>query len=410
MSEKCKYPIILVHGMFGWGDDEGINNYLPYWGANSCNIVDHYTEKGYEMHAASVGPASSCWDRACELYARLKGGVVDYGKAHSETANHKRYGRYYDEALLDKWDGENKIHLIGHSFGGNTVRLLAHLLTFGAPEEVTADPENCSELFKGGHEDWLAGIITICSPHNGTTTFLAVKRFHLLGTLKFIVYNYMGLFGRSAAEGRIFDFHLEQYGMSDTPGKKDAYPLRRAKKAFKENNDNVEFDLCPEGAKKLNDRMEISPNLYYFSYSYNAVSLNLTGRIHIPANTDFPFLSFTSSMIMAYNKIFRPKGDYPFEDYANDGLVDLPSALHPKDEPFKSYNSEDIQPGIWNVMKTRKGDHGTPIGLFTDAESTFSLYDEMLSILGEVEGKISSAAKPKAKRTRKKKETVKSEK
>ncbi|MBR6939403.1 MAG: hypothetical protein IKH65_01195, partial [Clostridia bacterium] len=119
---------------------------------------------------------------------------------------------------------------------------------------------------------------------------------------------------------------------------------------------------------------------------------------------------FTSSMIMAYNKIFRPKGDYPFEDYANDGLVDLPSALHPKDEPFKSYNSEDIQPGIWNVMKTRKGDHGTPIGLFTDAESTFSLYDEMLSILGEVEGKISSASKPKAKRTRKKKETVKSEK
>ena len=54
MSETCKYPIILVHGLFGWGDDEGLNDRLPYWGANTCNIKQHYTEQGYEIYAASV--------------------------------------------------------------------------------------------------------------------------------------------------------------------------------------------------------------------------------------------------------------------------------------------------------------------------------------------------------------------
>lgn len=402
MSDKCKYPIILIHGMFGWGDDEGINNYLPYWGANTCNIVEHYRKEGYEIHAGSVGPASSCWDRACELFARLRGGVVDYGKVHSDNANHKRYGRFYEKPLVEKWDSKNKIHLVGHSFGGNTARMLAYLLTYGSKDEVDADPENCSELFKGGHEDWLAGIVTICSPHNGTTTFLAANKFHLMAPMKFIVYNYMGLFGRSPAEGRIFDFHLEQYGMSDTPGKKDAIPLRRAKKVFRQANDNVEYDLGSEGARKLNEQMEISPNLYYFSYSYNAVTLDMMGRFHVPSNTDFPFLTFTSSLIMLYNKIFRGKGDYGFDDYANDGLVDLPSALFPKDEPHVSFDRNNINPGVWNVMKTRIGDHGTPIGLFSSADSTYELYDEMFSILGEVEGKLAPAKR--AVRSRKKTE------
>ena len=151
MSETCKYPIILVHGLFGWGDDEGLNDRLPYWGANTCNIKEHYTEQGYEIYAASVGPVSSAWDRACELYARIVGGPVDYGKVHSENAQHRRFGRFYNEPLIEKWDKDHKVHLVGHSFGGNTVRMLAHLLTYGDPDEVAASPDDCSELFKGGH-------------------------------------------------------------------------------------------------------------------------------------------------------------------------------------------------------------------------------------------------------------------
>ncbi len=393
MENVCKYPIVLVHGMFGWGDDEGLNEHLPYWGANTCNIKDHYTEQGFKIFAASVGPASSAWDRACELYARIVGGPVDYGKAHSARCEHRRFGRYYPEPLVEKWDSKNKIHFIGHSFGGNTIRLLCHLLTYGDPREIAeTDPDDISELFKGGHEDLIASIFTICSPHNGTTTFLAAKKFKILPAMKFVIYNYMGIMGRSPAEGTIFDFHLEQYGLSDTPGKKDAYPIRRAKKKFKYSNDNVEFDLTPEGAKELNSFIEISPDTYYFSYSYNAVSCNFNGKVHLPWYIDFPFLGFTSELTLIYYRLFREKGNYPFEDYCNDGLVDLPSAMHPKDEPYEMYKKGQIKKGIWNVMKPRFGDHGTPIGLFAPVEDTYALYDEMFSLAYKVEELIDNKA------------------
>ena len=91
--------------------------------------------------------------------------------------------------------------------------------------------------------------------------------------------------------------------------------------------------------------------------------------------------------MLIYNHFFRPSKDLPFEDYCNDGLVDLPSAMHPKDEPyiFFDFDYSEIKPGIWNVMKTRKGDHGTPIGLFALVEDTFALYDEIFGLLKEVE-------------------------
>jgi hypothetical protein len=36
-------------------------------------------------------------------------------------------------------------------------------------------------------------------------------------------------------------------------------------------------------------------------------------------------------------------------------------------------------------MPTRKGDHGTPIGLFADTEETHKFYDELMSILSSIE-------------------------
>ena len=52
-------------------------------------------DRGHTVHYASVGPVSSNYDRACELYAQIKGTRVDYGQVHSQRYGHARYGKDY---------------------------------------------------------------------------------------------------------------------------------------------------------------------------------------------------------------------------------------------------------------------------------------------------------------------------
>lgn len=64
----------------GWGQDE-MGGY-KYWGGN--HDFEHFlNEQGFEVYTASVGPVSSNWDRAVELFYQIKGGQVDYGFSHS---------------------------------------------------------------------------------------------------------------------------------------------------------------------------------------------------------------------------------------------------------------------------------------------------------------------------------------
>lgn len=380
MQPVCKYPIVFVHGLFGWGSDEGIDRKMPYWGATTGNLIDYLREEGFDCYSASVGPISSAWDRACELYARLTGTRVDYGAVHSARVHHRRYGRTYKKPLFEGWSAEKKIHLIGHSFGGNTIRLLLQLLTYGDKQErECTDPKELSGLFTGGKADWVQSIVTICSPHNGTYCFEACDKYKMLPFLRAVIYNGAGLLGRTPAEGKIVDYHLEQYGMSDTPGESDAFPLYRAKRRYMKSNDNIEYDMSAEGAEKLNKKVEISPNVFYFSYAFNAVTKD--GK-HVKASeTDFPFMKVTSSLMRRYSRSIGA-GEI---DMMNDGLVQVSAALHPNDEPFTDYDPENVKPGVWHVMPLQTGDHGTPIGLMADKDKTHKFYLDMLEMLRKTE-------------------------
>ncbi len=386
MPAKCDYPVILVHGMFGWGGSEGLNSKLPYWGADGGDLTAFLNESGAECYAASVGPISSAWDRACELYALLTGTRVDYGKAHSLKYNHRRYGRTYTEPLFQGWSEQKKIHLIGHSFGGNTVRLFAHLLANGAPEEQEATPEEeLSGLFAGGKKDLVCSVVTICSPHNGTAAFDVCNRYHLMPVLEGVSYNYAGILGRTGINGGLVDFHMEQFGLSNTPGEKDALSLRKAKKQIKETEDSLRYDLSIEGAEVLNGRIKINDNIYYFSYSYNSVEKNPETNKYEVKYISFPLMKATGSLLLYDDRRFNEQTDERFEQFANDGLVNLCSARYPSGDPHRDFDAGNIQPGVWNVMPVRHGDHGTAIGLKTDWEETKNFYLDILGLLEQVE-------------------------
>lgn len=385
MEAKNKYPMIFVHGMFGWGMDEGLDKKVPYWGASTGNLMEFLQENDYECYALSVGPVSSAWDRACEMYARLMGTTVDYGKAHAEKFGHRRFGRTYDKPLFEGWSPEKKIHLIGHSFGGVTVRLFAYLMTYGSEEEkaVTREDE-LSGLFAGGKGDWLQSLTTICSPNNGTVAFEVAEKYKILPLLETVAYNWVNIVGRTGLQSKsAVDFHLEQYGINNTPGKEDRHDFFQAKRSLKNTKDNIKYDMSPEGSRLFNDSIEkLPPDLYYFSYYFNAVGKKGEDSDKLAATkTDFPFLYMTSNLIMFNNRKKMQKGELPYEDFANDGLVNIGSAMHPDNQPFKPFDPEKIEPGVWQVMPECEGDHGTAIGLFADAEKTHNFYLDMMALL-----------------------------
>ena len=97
-----KNPIVLIHGFFGWGNEE-LGDY-KYWGGKK-DIQRMLESHGYKVINVSVGPISSNWDRAIEVYYQLKGGQADYGLSHSEKYGliQKPYDKKY-EGLYREWD------------------------------------------------------------------------------------------------------------------------------------------------------------------------------------------------------------------------------------------------------------------------------------------------------------------
>ncbi len=388
---KNEEPFVFVHGLNGWGGAEGINGLIPYWGATTGDLMQYLQQNGYECYSASVGPLSSAWDRACELYAQIIGSRVDYGVAHSQKYNHDRYGRTYYTALIPEW-GEldengkiHQIHLIGHSFGGATVRMLIQLLTEGSPEEMEATaPEDISGLFTGGKGDWVKSATTICTPHNSASVYYPLVMLNLYDIVQTLSYLYAGIAGRTYFNGRLVDFHLEQYGLTEIPGVDGADNLFVAMKRVLDNgDDSCLYDLTPEGTRKLNETLSINEDIYYFSYAFSTTTeLELFG-IDIPKLNTNPVIFLTAVAMGIMPEFVDPETGVVYDEswHANDALVNTESAKYPLDEPHTEYDSENIKKGVWNVMPVEEGDHGAAIGLFSDKKKTQEFYLELCEML-----------------------------
>ena len=251
-------PVVFVHGLFGWGQRDKIFSIMPYWGMTTGSLPDYLATQGYETYAASVGPLSSAWDRACELYAQLTGTTVDYGAAHAAEYGHARYGVTYDKPLFEGWSADKKINLVGHSFGGATIRLFLDILADGSAQEqaaAKADGAEVSPFFQGGKADWVYSLTTLAAPHNGTTFLECCGDMTQFAAE--VSTTMAKLLGISDFKG-VYDFQLEQFGFYRKDGETVLEALDRVLHSdFLSHNDNVFRDLTIDRALELNDDIEI---------------------------------------------------------------------------------------------------------------------------------------------------------
>jgi len=98
---------------------------------------------------------------------------VDYGYWHSLNSGHARFGKNYTgKGFYPAWGntGSEKIALVGHSMGGQTIRMLEFLLQKGAQaSNETNYPAGVpppSPLFTGSGRSWIRSVHTIATPHN----------------------------------------------------------------------------------------------------------------------------------------------------------------------------------------------------------------------------------------------------
>lgn len=383
-EEANEYPFVFVHGLMGWGEYQGVDKMMPYWGTTSGNIPKYLEKQGYDVYTACVGGASSAWDRACELYAQLTGTTVDYGEAHSKEHGHSRFGRTYSEPLCPTFGqtDENgdliKIHLVGHSMGGVTVRLFASILEYGDEAEISAG-NDVSDFFKGGKGDYIHSITTLSAPHNGS---LAADKdsYFVINFLLNSFYYIWGVLDNTPMRP-FWDIQLEQFGFTDYPP--DGFDGNFDKELIEKminSKDSAYYDLTVNGAAEINERIKMLDNVYYFSYSSECVFESpITGKLY-PEPTMNPLFVITmvSHNVSNFDKdeLFGVEIDESWR--VNDGIVSTVSAHHPNGDPYKEYDENNIEKGVWNVMPVIESmDHTDYMGVFYDPIKLRKFYKDI---------------------------------
>ncbi len=358
-AEKKKLKFIFVHGLSGWGSYDEQYKRMPYWGMRGGDLIAHLAGIGFDCFAASVSPTGSAWDRACELYAQLAGSRVDYGEAHSKKYRHDRYGKDFSACpLIPQWDDKTRLVLIGHSFGGATVRLFSELLASGDPEEKAVPGGNPSPLFEGGMAGRIHTLVTLASPMNGTTAY-DLNEDPSFDPRKIKVSLFSTLMARMMSRGT------------------------RARPDTRDSRDCAAFDMHLDRAMELNRRMPVLEHIYYFSVPCGFTEKRPDGT-HAPKRGMEPLFVMRSCQMGAYTGQTAGGFKVDPEWRQNDGLVNTVSASSPTDAPSVPLDREHVLPGIWNVFPVYDGDHMALQGGLMRSHDIRGFYEMLLKMIRDL--------------------------
>ena len=337
------YPIILIHGFLGWGRDEMAGYY--YWGGKT-DLEAELNSAGYEVYTVSVGPISPNWDRAIEAFYQIKGGQVDYGNEKAEKYNiiQRPNGKSYP-GFYPQWDAEHPVHLIGHSQGGSTAKMLEMLLQ----NSITGEG---SPLLSKQYNGWISSVTTISTPHNGTTLVPI-----MLDVFPFAL-NLAPWLGGIENEkiDDLYSFDLEHWNLEKRPNESiKEYYARIAQSPVSNEKNLCTWDLSIKGAVEFNNSYYADKDVYYFSIPTFSTIKKKNKPTHKPDNKmSFPL--WPTGMLIG-NDDNVPDSSW----YENDGICNTVAMTTIGDINMPQY-SGTAEKGSWVTLPRLNFDHQAIIG------------------------------------------------
>lgn len=319
------------------------------WGLNSTKLI-------HNVKVIELANFSSDHDRACELFYKIKGGLIDYGYEHSKQHDHKRFGRYHQNGIYPLWDQSNPVHLVGYSLGSRTILKLQYLLEH--------------EAFTGFNTsaNWIKSITNVAGALNGTSAIYILGLnnsgigFPFLSTIQILMtFIHLWEWIDSKYLKSFIDFNLDQFELSrKKTGIKGFFKALIGYSNFSSGKDWAGYDLSFQSALQFNKIYQTHPNIYYFSYCITQCLPKVRDRTvispFIPSRKVNILLFIFSALIG--RKRFKPAPYDGFDDsqwWENDGIVPLYSQLYPwiglKCEPSNEvlFWSKKRETGKWFV-------------------------------------------------------------